>query len=113
MCVSLALAGCASYSGLVTQGTSLHAKDLKAAQALKAARPWLRIAVHRDIGAKAVLVAPDTVWISSSDFGKTGKLESAVGFHSPSLYSQTRSQLFDKAWREAQELMDHPEITKG
>ena len=34
MCVSLALAGCASYSGLVTEGTSLHAKDLKAAQAL-------------------------------------------------------------------------------
>lgn len=33
MCVSLALAGCASYSGLVTQGTSLHAKDLNAAQA--------------------------------------------------------------------------------
>ena len=34
MCVSLALAGCASYSGLVTEGTSLHAKDLNAAQAL-------------------------------------------------------------------------------
>ncbi|MCF5736521.1 hypothetical protein [Pseudomonas syringae] len=90
-----------------------HTDCIEAAQALKAARPWLRIAVHRDIGAKAVLVAPDTVWISSSDFGKTGKFESAVGFHSPSLYSQTRSHLFDKAWREAQELMDHPEITKG
>lgn len=69
--------------------------------------------MHRDIGAKSVLAAPDTVCISSSDFGKTGKLESAVGFHSPSLYSQTRSQLFDRAWREAQEVMGHAEFTKG
>ncbi|MCY1247997.1 hypothetical protein D9M72_613780 [compost metagenome] len=75
--------------------------------------PWLRIALHRDIGARVVLVAPDTVRVSSSDFGKAGKLESAVGFHSLSLYSQTRSQLFDRAWREAQELPGHPDFGKG
>lgn len=34
MCVSLALAGCANYSGLVTEGTRLDAQHLKAAQAL-------------------------------------------------------------------------------
>ena len=34
MCVSLALASCASYSGLATEGTSLHARDLNATQAL-------------------------------------------------------------------------------
>ncbi|MQT44183.1 multidrug RND transporter, partial [Pseudomonas sp. FSL R10-0765] len=35
MCVSLALAGCASYSGLTTEGARLDAKSLQSAQALK------------------------------------------------------------------------------
>jgi hypothetical protein len=81
-----------------------HTDSTAEAKALKAARPWLRIAVHRDIGAKAVLVAPDTVWFSSSDFGKAGKLESGVGFHSTELYIRTRSQLFHRAWEESHEL---------
>ncbi|QXW42666.1 hypothetical protein [Pseudomonas amygdali] len=81
-----------------------HADFVAQAKALKAARPWLHIAVHREIGAKAVLVAPETLWLSSSDFGKAGKLESAVGFHSAQLYSRTRGQLFEKAWAESQEL---------
>jgi len=87
-----------------------HSECIDEAKALKAARPWLRIALHPDIGARVVLVAPETVWVSSSDFGKAGKLESAVGFHSPTLYSQTRSQLFDKAWREAHELPSLPDF---
>src|SRR5450830_1079895 len=33
--LSMVLAGCASYSGLNTEGVSLEAKDLKAAQSLK------------------------------------------------------------------------------
>lgn len=81
-----------------------HFDFVAQAKELKAARPWLHIAVHRDVGAKAVLVAPDTLWISSSDFGKATKLESAVGFHSAQLYSRTRAQLFEKAWAESQEL---------
>lgn len=74
------------------------------ARSLKAGRPWLHIALHPEIGAKAVLVAPETVWISGSDFGKAGKLESAVGFHSTELYVKTRSQLFAKAWAQAFEI---------
>ncbi|WP_313294747.1 hypothetical protein [Pseudomonas sp.] len=85
-----------------------HTESLKEASALKTARPWLRIALHPHIGAKSVLVAPDTVWLSSNDFGLGGKLESAVGFHSAALYSQTREKLFARAWREAQEIPGHP-----
>jgi hypothetical protein len=81
-----------------------HTDSTAEAKALKAARPWIRIAVHPDPGAKAVFVAPETVWISSSNFGKAGKLESAVGFHSADLYVRTRSQLFEKAWAEGHEL---------
>jgi len=61
------------------------------------------MALHREIGAKAVLVASETVWISGSDFGKAGKLE-AVGFHSAELYAKTRSQLFAKAWEQTFEI---------
>ncbi|WP_455922638.1 hypothetical protein [Pseudomonas putida] len=81
-----------------------HVSAEPEARVLKAGRPWLRIALHREIGAKAVLVAPETVWMSSSDFGKAGKLESAVGFHSAELYAKTRSQLFAKAWEQAFEI---------
>lgn len=87
-----------------------HTDSLKEASALKTARPWLRIALHPHIGAKSVLVAPDTVWLSSNDFGLGGKLESAVGFHSTALYSQTRENLFARAWHEAQEIPGHPDL---
>lgn len=60
-----------------------HVSAEREARVMKAKLPRLGIALRREIGAKAVLVAPETVWISSSDFGKAGKLESAVVLEVP------------------------------
>jgi len=57
-----------------------------------------------DNNAKVVLVSPDTVWVSSSDFGKTKKIESAVGLHSSIVYQRTLDSLFNRIWADAREI---------
>lgn len=74
------------------------------AKQLKQRFPFLRIALHRDNNAKIVLVAPETVWVSSSDFGRTNKIESAVGLHSNDAYQKALDHLFKKFWKEATEI---------
>jgi hypothetical protein len=74
------------------------------ARQLKSRFPFLRIALHPDTNAKVVLVAPDTVWISSSDFGKTNQIDSAVGLHSTVVYNRTLESLFNKVWAQSTEL---------
>lgn len=74
------------------------------AQSLKRSFPNIRIVLHPKNNAKVVLVAPDTVWVSSSDFGKTDQIESAVGMHSEVVYKRTLDALFNKVWKESQEI---------
>jgi hypothetical protein len=74
------------------------------ASMLKRRFPDVRIALHRNTNAKAVLVAPDTVWVSSTDFGKTTQIESAVGLHSRLVFERTRESFFNKLWAEASEV---------
>lgn len=71
---------------------------------LKSRFPGLRIALHASNNAKVVLVAPDTVWVSSSDFGKSSQIESAVGLHSAYVYTRTLESLFMKVWEKSTEL---------
>ncbi|MDD2133378.1 hypothetical protein [Pseudomonas kurunegalensis] len=81
-----------------------HVDAREGAERIKQVLPSVRIALHSDIGAKAILIAPDTVWILSGDFGKKHKLDTGVGFHSAMVYQKTHQQLFERAWREAREL---------
>ncbi|RYE40110.1 MAG: hypothetical protein EOP24_42060 [Hyphomicrobiales bacterium] len=74
------------------------------AKQLKSRFPLLRIALHPNTNAKVVLIAPETVWVSSADFGKTGQIESAVGLHSTVVYSRTLESLFNTVWQEAMEI---------
>ncbi|PPU37312.1 hypothetical protein [Xanthomonas arboricola] len=74
------------------------------AQSIKRSFPNIRIVLHSRNNAKVVLVAPDTVWVSSSDFGKSEQIESAVGMHSEALYKRTLDTLFNKVWAGSQEI---------
>ena len=76
----------------------------KEARVLKLRFPEVRIALHRNTNAKAVLVAPDTVWVSSTDFGKTTQIESAIGLHSSLVFERARESFFNKLWAEASEI---------
>ncbi|WP_143047720.1 hypothetical protein [Variovorax sp. YR266] len=66
------------------------------ARMLKLRFPEVRIALHHNNNAKVVLVAPDTVWVSSADFGKTARIKSAVGLHSNIVFKRTRESFFDR-----------------
>lgn len=74
------------------------------ARRLKLRFPEVRIALHRNNNAKVVLVAPDTVWVSSADFGETTQIESTVGLHSSTVFKRTRESLFNRVWAEATEI---------
>lgn len=82
-----------------------HVDARASAKRIKEVLPQVRLARHRDIGAKELLIAADTVWILRNDFGKRHRLDSGVGFHSPEVYEKTRLQLFERARREAQETL--------
>lgn len=75
-----------------------NTRALPEAQQLKAQFPMLQIALHPETNAKVVLVAPETVWVSSADFGKTDQIESAIGLHSPLVYKRTKESLFNVVW---------------
>lgn len=66
--------------------------------------PNVRIALHPKMNAKVVLVAPETVWVSSSDFGETKMIESAVGLHSKDVYNRSQENLFNTEWEKSIEL---------
>jgi hypothetical protein len=74
------------------------------ARMLKLRFPDVRIALHRNTNAKVVLVAPDTVWVSSADFGKTTQIESVIGLHSNNVFERTRETIFKKVWVDASEI---------
>lgn len=81
-----------------------HVNARAAAEHIKLTLPEVRIALHHDLGAKALMIAPETVWIMSADFGKKHRIDSGVGFHSSEIYERTVSELFERAWREAMEI---------
>ncbi|WP_395055603.1 hypothetical protein [Polaromonas sp.] len=74
------------------------------AKALKLKFPTVRIVLHKNNNAKVVLVSPATVWVSSSDFGETRQIQSAVGIHSASVYNRTLDTLFRRVWDEGTEV---------
>lgn len=74
------------------------------ARLLKLRFPAIRIALHGNNNAKIVIISPETTWVSSSDFGKTRKIESAVGIHSVAVYERTLRTHFNMVWAAATEI---------
>ena len=74
------------------------------ARKLKAQFPAIRIALHRDINAKAVFLGPETVWIGSADFGESKMIEAALGLHSESVFNRAVTSLFNPTWATAREI---------
>lgn len=66
--------------------------------------PSIRIVLHEKNNARVVLLAPGTVWVSSSDFGYSKQVEVAVGFHSKDAFEKARALLFNRAWSESREV---------
>jgi phosphatidylserine/phosphatidylglycerophosphate/cardiolipin synthase-like enzyme len=64
-----------------------NSKFLNKAKVLKTLYPSLNIKLAPDTHAKIVLVSPDTVWLSSANFGKSGWFENTVGIKNTDVYN--------------------------
>ena len=73
--------------------------------ALKAKFSGIKIALHNKIGAKAVLIEPGTIWISSADFGLTRDIESTIGIHSIEAYQKYLELHVKRIWMSSLEVM--------
>lgn len=76
------------------------------ARIIKSQFPQVRIALHQKLNAKVVLVEPETVWVSSSDFGHTALIESAIGLHSAEVYNKALQNFFSVEWAKSIELQN-------
>ncbi|SHO55404.1 hypothetical protein [Vibrio quintilis] len=71
---------------------------------IKSLFPKVKIALHPILNAKVVLVGPETVWVSSSDFGETKMVESAIGLHSVTVHNRVLENMFKTEWSKSIEL---------
>ncbi|BBB66538.1 hypothetical protein UNDYM_2285 [Undibacterium sp. YM2] len=71
---------------------------------IKRAFPKVRIVLHPKMNAKLVLLAPETVWVATSDFGKTDMVETAIGLHSATVFNRALETLFNIEWAKSIEI---------
>ena len=69
-----------------------HEKFVDKASHLKELYPDLEIILKPDVHAKYVLIEPDTVWMSSANFGSSGWFEQTIGIHDKDAYEFMLSQ---------------------
>lgn len=72
---------------------------------LKAQFPEIRIVLHDNVNAKIVLVAPNIIWLGSSDFGESKEIESGIGLHSDLAFSKAVTSLFEPVWLKSREIL--------
>ncbi|WP_175830845.1 hypothetical protein [Burkholderia cenocepacia] len=84
-----------------------HTSARTEALVLKQRFPNVQFKLHPDNNAKVVLVAPETVWLTSEDFGKSAKtqIDSGLGLHSSTAYELALTKLFLPAWTDAEMLL--------
>jgi phosphatidylserine/phosphatidylglycerophosphate/cardiolipin synthase-like enzyme len=81
------------YLGLIfdkrSEGITIlvNSKFIDKAKTLKALYPDLKILLAPDTHAKIVLVSPETVWLSSANFGQSRWFENTVGIKNKDVYN--------------------------
>lgn len=70
-----------------------HEKFHERASQLKKMYPELQIVLKPDVHAKFVLIEPETVWLSSANFGSSGWFEQTIGLHSKEAYEYMLKQV--------------------
>jgi len=71
----------------------MNSKFEDIANKIRARYPAMRVITRKDVHAKLVLAEPQTVWLSSANFGASGWFESTIGIHSKVAYDFYMEQL--------------------
>ena len=71
------------------------------AQQIKAVYPEIEIGLLEDMHKKTLLIEPQTIFIGSANFGKSGWRENCIGFHSPKMFTVYREEFYAD-WADAE-----------
>lgn len=81
-----------------------HSKFSSRARSIKAMFPDIRVAVHKEVHSKVLLIEPHTIYISSANFGHSDWHESFIGLHSKEAHDWYWHHEFDGLWKESREI---------
>ena len=82
-----------------------HSKFLDRAVAIRSEFPGIRVAVHDEVHSKVLLISPQTVVVSSANFGSSSWHETSVSFHNSGAHDWYASEVFERLWASSQEVM--------
>ena len=76
------------------------------AEAIKEEFPNIRIALNEETHSKVFLIAPDSLMVSSANFGKSGWHETTVSFHQKEAHDHYIENDFEPLWNMSEEVAD-------
>ncbi len=76
------------------------------AEAIKEEFPNIRIALNKETHSKVLSIAPDSLMVSSANFGKSGWHETTVSFHQKEAHDHYVENDFEPLWNISEEVAD-------
>jgi len=81
-----------------------HSKFLDRAKDIKKEFPDIRVAVYDEVHSKVLLISPNTIAISSANFGNSDWHETSVSFHSREVHDWYVEKVFNPLWSHSREV---------
>jgi len=81
-----------------------HEKFENQGRDIKVRFPDIRVAIAPNIHSKVLLIEPNTVWISSANFGDSGWHETSIGVRSADALDWYVKGIFDPLWNLCREI---------
>lgn len=82
-----------------------HARFRLQARAIKARFPEIRVALHLRMHSKILLIEPQTLILTSANFGQSGWHESTLSMRSGQAHDWYLNHMFEPAWAGAEEIL--------
>jgi hypothetical protein len=81
-----------------------HSKFLNRATDIRREFPDIRVAVQDQVHSKVLLIAPQTIIVSSANFGDRDWHETSVSFHSKEAHDWYVEKVFEPLWERCHEV---------
>lgn len=81
-----------------------HSASKQKASDLKKEFPKIKIATNSKVHSKVVLIEPNTVYISSANFARSGWHETSIGIRSKKIHNSYLENSFIPLWNKSEEI---------
>lgn len=82
-----------------------HKNFEASARDIKDRFPDIRIAIAPNVHSKVLLIEPNTIWISSANFGDSGWHETSIGVRSAEALDWYVNSVFNPLWNRCREIL--------